>query len=62
MFYALLAVVAGVVALGLGFYTLKRRRAEQSDDTQIPRLMIGAGALLAIAAALIAVAALRGDG
>ena len=58
MLYALLAVVSGVVALGLGYYTLRRRQAENSDDTQIPRLMIGAGALLAVAAVLLAIVAL----
>ena len=58
MLYALGAIVLGTVALGLGFFTLNKRRAEASDDTQIPKLMIGAGLLLTVAAVLLLVVAL----
>ena len=58
--YALGTIVLGAVALGLGSYTLSRRKAEGSDDTQIPKLMIGAGLLLVVAAAVLLIAALTG--
>ena len=58
MLYALGAIVLGAVSLGLGLFTLNRRKAEASDDTQIPKLMIGAGGLLTVAAVLLLVAAL----
>ena len=57
MLYALGAIVLGAVALGLGSYTLSRRKAEASDDTQIPKLMIAAGLLLVVAAVVLVIAA-----
>lgn len=61
MFYALGAIVLGAVALGIGLFTLKKRQAGTSDDTQIPKLMIGAGLLLTVAVVLlVVVAATRG--
>ena len=54
--YALLPLLLGLSALGFGGYTLAQRKKTQSDDTQIPKQMIGAGVLLLVVAAVMAFA------
>ena len=54
--YALLPLLLGLAALGFGGYSLSQRKGTASDDTQIPKLMIGAGVVLLIVAGAMAFA------